>query len=138
MLLFARNPTISYSLPLNNSILISKVTTIPIQISNNPFAIWGEVSKIQNYFQSHYLICILSMIHWLILIINKAASLKNGKSRKWSWYLLRSRKCEYAKKGISAITKKRNSAGWKLISTSTAIEDTKNQFSNLYLFWEKK
>ena len=27
--------------------------------------------------------------------------------------------------------KKRNSAGWKLISTSTAIVDTKNQFSNL-------
>ena len=28
-------------------------------------------------------------------------------------------------------------AGWKLISTSTAIVDTKNQFSNLYLFKEK-
>ena len=39
---------------------------------------------------------------------------------------------------IAAIMKKRNSAGWKLISTSTAIVDTKNQFSNLYLFWEKK
>jgi len=38
---------------------------------------------------------------------------------------------------IAAIIKKRNSAGWKLISTSTAIVDTKNQFSNLYLFWEK-
>ena len=38
---------------------------------------------------------------------------------------------------IAAIMKKRNSAGWKLISTSTAIVDTKNQFSNLYLFWEK-
>ena len=38
---------------------------------------------------------------------------------------------------ITAIMKKRNSAGWKLISTSTAIVDTKNQFSNLYLFWEK-
>ena len=34
--------------------------------------------------------------------------------------------------------KKRNSAGWKLIPTSTAIVDTKNQFSNLYLFWEKE
>jgi len=33
--------------------------------------------------------------------------------------------------------KKRNSAGWKLISTSAAIVDTKNHFSNLYLFWEK-
>ena len=29
---------------------------------------------------------------------------------------------------ITAIKKKRNSAGWKLISTSTAIIDTKNQF----------
>ena len=38
---------------------------------------------------------------------------------------------------LAAIIKKRNSA-WKLISTSTAIVDTKNQFSNLYLFWEKK
>jgi len=39
---------------------------------------------------------------------------------------------------ITAIMKKRNFAGWKLISTSTAIVDTINQFSNLYLFWEKK
>ena len=40
-------------------------------------------------------------------------------------------------KELAAIMKKRNHAGWKLISTSTAIVDTKNQFSNLYLFWEK-
>ena len=39
---------------------------------------------------------------------------------------------------IGAIIKKRNSAGWKLISTSTAIVDTKNNFSNLYLFWERE
>jgi hypothetical protein len=39
---------------------------------------------------------------------------------------------------IAAIMKKRNSAGWKLISTSTAKVDFKNQFSNLYLFWEKE
>ena len=39
---------------------------------------------------------------------------------------------------ISAIINKRNAAGWRLISTSTAIVDTKNNFSNLYLFWEKK
>ena len=39
---------------------------------------------------------------------------------------------------ISSIIKKRNSYGWRLISTSTAIVDTKNQFSNIYLFWEKK
>jgi len=40
-------------------------------------------------------------------------------------------------KELAAIMKKRNSAGWKLISTSTAIVDTKNQFSNLYLFKKK-
>ena len=39
---------------------------------------------------------------------------------------------------IAAIINKRNSAGWQLISTSTAIVDTKNNFSNLYLFWEMK
>ena len=38
---------------------------------------------------------------------------------------------------LAAIMKKRNYARWKLILTSTAIVDTKNQFSNLYLFWEK-
>ena len=38
---------------------------------------------------------------------------------------------------LTAIMKKRNFAGWKLISTSTTILDTKNQSSNLYLFWEK-
>ena len=29
---------------------------------------------------------------------------------------------------LAAIIKKRNSAGWKLISTSTTIVDTKNKF----------
>ena len=38
---------------------------------------------------------------------------------------------------IAVIIKKRNSAGWKSISTITEMVDTKNQFSNLYLFWEK-
>ena len=38
---------------------------------------------------------------------------------------------------IASIMKIRNEAGWNLISTSTAVVDTKNQFSNLYLFWEK-
>ena len=38
---------------------------------------------------------------------------------------------------LSSIMKKRNSEGWKLISTSASIVDTKNQFSNLYQFWEK-
>ena len=35
---------------------------------------------------------------------------------------------------IAVIIKKRNASGWKLISTSTAIVETKNQFSDLYLF----
>ena len=34
--------------------------------------------------------------------------------------------------------KKRNSEGWKLISTSTAIVDSKNQFSNLYTYLVKE
>ena len=38
---------------------------------------------------------------------------------------------------LAAIMKKCNSSEWKFISTSIAIVDTKNQFSNLYLFWEK-
>ena len=38
---------------------------------------------------------------------------------------------------IGEIIKKRNSLGWKLVFTSTAVVDTSNQFSNLYLFWEK-
>ena len=38
---------------------------------------------------------------------------------------------------IASIINKRNSAGWKLVSTTTAIVDNKNNFSNLYLFWEK-
>ena len=38
---------------------------------------------------------------------------------------------------LAAIMKKRNSTGWKLISINTALLDTKNQFSNLYLLWEK-
>ena len=39
---------------------------------------------------------------------------------------------------IGDIIKKRNSLGWKLVSTSTAVVDTTSNFSNLYLFWEKK
>ncbi len=38
---------------------------------------------------------------------------------------------------IGEIIKRRNSLGWKLVSTSTSVVDTTNQFSNLYLFWEK-
>ena len=39
---------------------------------------------------------------------------------------------------IGEIIKKRNSLGWKLVSTSIAVVDMSNQFSNLYLFWEKQ
>ena len=39
---------------------------------------------------------------------------------------------------IGNIIKKRNSLGWKLVSTSTAVVDMSNHFSNLYLFWEKQ
>ena len=39
---------------------------------------------------------------------------------------------------IGEIIKKRNSLGWKLVSSSTAVVDTSNQFSNLYFFWEKQ
>ena len=39
---------------------------------------------------------------------------------------------------IGAIIKKRNSLGWKLVTTSTAVVDASKQFSNLYLFWEKQ
>ena len=39
---------------------------------------------------------------------------------------------------IKQIIRKRNSLGWKLVSTITAMVDSENQFSNLYLFWEKQ
>ena len=42
------------------------------------------------------------------------------------------------KTNLQQLWKKRNPAGWKLISTSTAILDNKNQFSNLNLIWEKE
>ena len=39
---------------------------------------------------------------------------------------------------IGEIIKKRNSLGWKLVTTSSAVVDASKQFSNLYLFWEKQ
>ena len=38
---------------------------------------------------------------------------------------------------IAAIMKIRNEAGWKLISTSTAVVDTKNQFQ-IFIFFGKR
>ncbi len=54
------------------------------------------------------------------------------------YYLLGNTNTQRQETEIAAIMKKRNSAVWKLISTNTAIVDTKNQFANFYLFWEKK
>ena len=38
---------------------------------------------------------------------------------------------------LAAIIKKRNSAGWKLISASAAIVDTKNQFQIFICFGKR-
>ena len=38
---------------------------------------------------------------------------------------------------LAAIMKKRNSAGWKLISTSTAIVDTKTSFQ-IFIYFGKR
>ena len=53
-------------------------------------------------------------------------------------YAVRNANTQRQESEIASIIIKRNFEGWKLISTSTAIVDNKNQFSNLYLFWEKK
>ena len=53
------------------------------------------------------------------------------------YYAVGNANTQRQEKEITAIMKRRNSARYKLISKSTAIVDTKNQFSNLYLFWEK-
>ena len=53
------------------------------------------------------------------------------------YYAVGNANTQRQKNEIASIMKIRNEAGWKLISTCTAVVDTKNQFSNLYLFWEK-
>ena len=53
------------------------------------------------------------------------------------YYAARNSNTQRQENELAAIMKKSNSAGWKLISTSNTIVDTKNNFSNLYLFWEK-
>ena len=53
------------------------------------------------------------------------------------YYAVGNTKTQRQENELATIMKKRNSAGWKLILTSIAIVDTKNQFSNLYLFLEK-
>ena len=53
------------------------------------------------------------------------------------YYAIGNTKAQRQESEIAIIIKKCNSAGWKLISTSTAIVDNKNQFSNLYLFGKR-
>ena len=140
MVLYVRNSTIFYSLLLNDSIFISKVTTTPILINNNPSAIWGEGKTIQNLIFSHSIESIqILMKDWLILTLNQSAYLKMAqvKNDLDIYYAVGNANTQRQESEISVIINKRNSAGWKLISTATAIVDTKNNFSNLYLFWEK-
>jgi len=140
MVLYVINPIIFYSLLLNDSILISKVTTTPILISNNPSAIWGEGKTIQNLIFSHSIESIqILMKDWVILTLNKSTYLKMAKVENDLdiYYAVGNANTQRQESEISVIINKRNSAGWKLISTATAIVDTKNNFSNLYLFWEK-
>ena len=79
------------------------------------------------------------MKDWVILTLNKAAFLKIAKLENDLdiYHAVGNTNTQRQENEIAAIMKKRNSAGWKLISTSTAIVDTKNQFSNLYLFWKR-
>ena len=76
----------------------------------------------------------------VILNFNKAVYLIMSKAENDLdiYYAVGNANTKRQENEISAIINKRNSSGWRLISTSTAIVDTKNQFSNIYLFWEKK
>ena len=79
------------------------------------------------------------MKDWVILTLNKPAYLKMAKVENDldTYYAVGNAKTHRQESEITAIINKRNSSGWKLISTTTAIVDTKNNFSNLYLFWER-
>ena len=54
------------------------------------------------------------------------------------YYSVRNTNTQRQENEIAAIIKKMNASGWKLISISKATLDTKNIFSNFYLFWKKK
>tara|TARA_Y100001978_G_C23515605_1_gene347762 strand:- start:258 stop:503 length:246 start_codon:yes stop_codon:yes gene_type:complete len=73
------------------------------------------------------------------LLFNKKTKLKMEKSENDLdiYFAAGNANTKRQESELIAIIKKRNNAGWRLISTSTAIVDTKNNFSNLYLFWEK-
>ena len=80
------------------------------------------------------------MKDWLILTLNKKAYLKmpNPENDLDIYYAVGNANTQRQESEILEIINKRNSAGWKLISTSTSIVDNKHNFSNLYLFWEKE
>ena len=65
----------SSTLFFNKSILISKVTTIPILKSSNPIVIWGEGYH-KKFISTIYRINLSIDKDWVILIFNKVA--KNG------------------------------------------------------------
>ena len=54
------------------------------------------------------------------------------------YYAVRNENTQRQENEPAPIMKKYNCAVWKLISRSTAIVDTKKQFSNLYLFFGKE
>ena len=99
-----------------------------------------KVKPYNTYFQSHYRI--YSSIDERLRNINFEQTAYLNKSHVENdldiYYSVCNANTQRQENEIAAIMRKRNSAGWKLISTSTAVVDTKNQFSNLYLFWEKK
>ena len=76
------------------------------------------------------------MKDYVTLTLKRAAYWKIAKAENDldSYYPVGNTNTQRREKEISAIMKNRNSADWSLISTSTAIVDTKNLFSNLYLF----
>ena len=54
------------------------------------------------------------------------------------YYAVGNANAQRQEKEIVGNMKKHNSVAWNLISTIAATVEIKNQFSNLYLFWEKK
>ena len=98
-----------------------------------------KVIPYKSYFQPPYRILPsnherLSNINFEKALPSKMAKVANDLDIEYAIVNANTRRQENE---LAEIIKKRNYAGWKLISTSTAIVDTKNQFSNIYLFWEK-
>ena len=68
------------------------------------------------------------MKDWVILILNKASPYKIAKVENVLdiYYAVGNANTQRQENKLAAIMKKRNSERWKLISTITAIKDTKN------------